>query len=341
MDRLILHCGLHKTGSTAVQATMHRNRDRLAESGIHYATTGVEGCGHHNLAWELMRDRRFDAVRGSFEDLESEIKGVTGHVLISSEDFESILHLPDRLLALERLAQRCGRALQIVVFLRNQIDYFESLYLEQLRHGCGQEASRLAEEALRTGWLSIDEWVYQFDYARMLETLFGTLEHSAVSVGVYDANSRADITRAFLQISFPEVDRPFDLRTPERFNTRLPLTDSLRSFLRNRLDGALSSSALRSATKAMERAQFERVALGAELRKRFTDRFEAGNSQVCRRLERVESALSGSKAVSDGTAVLEGVFSFETAALVNQAATRSVSRAQLFESLTQAWSAGR
>ncbi len=285
-----------------------------------------------------MRDRRFEAARGGFEDRESEIKDVTGHVLISSEDFESILHLPDRLLALERLAQRSGRVLRIVFFLRNQIDYFESLYLEQLRHGCGQEVSRLAEEALRTGWLSLDEWVYQFDYARMLEILSGALEDSAVSVGVYDAGSRANIATAFLRIARLEVVRPFDLSTPERFHTRPALTDSLRSFLRNRLDGTLSYSALRSATKAMERARFEAVALGAEWRKRFADRFKAGNSQVCRRLGLVETALSGSTAVPDGTAALEDVFSFETAAFVSQAAARNVSRSQLFESLTATWS---
>jgi hypothetical protein len=64
MKKIYIHCGFHKTGSTAVQIALSQNAERLRTEGYLYAHTGLVGDrmrqGHHNIAWELAGDRRFD-----------------------------------------------------------------------------------------------------------------------------------------------------------------------------------------------------------------------------------------------------------------------------------------
>lgn len=54
MDKLIIHIGMAKTGTTAVQSYMYANRLALLEQGINYPLSATYGTGHHPLAWSLL-----------------------------------------------------------------------------------------------------------------------------------------------------------------------------------------------------------------------------------------------------------------------------------------------
>jgi len=54
IDRLVLHIGSHKTGSTAIQRSLRDATDLLLERGILYPRTGRSGVGHAQLANELV-----------------------------------------------------------------------------------------------------------------------------------------------------------------------------------------------------------------------------------------------------------------------------------------------
>lgn len=51
MKRVIIHAGFHKSGTTALQESLYRNRDLLDKKGIHYFDFGRKA--HHRLAWSI------------------------------------------------------------------------------------------------------------------------------------------------------------------------------------------------------------------------------------------------------------------------------------------------
>lgn len=141
MRKIILHVGLEKTGTTYLQNVFSLNRQSLVNSGVHYPETGLED-GHHywfakalgfNFEHEIYdRGRLVGIKENMLKELE---QSHCQSVLISSEHFD---------FNASRLA--CGHVkdffsgfdVSVVIFLRNQIDYAQSLYVEHIKWG-GQE----------------------------------------------------------------------------------------------------------------------------------------------------------------------------------------------------------
>jgi hypothetical protein len=52
--KIIIHIGWHKTGTTAVQAFLKKNNEKLIhENKLYYATEGLVNFAHHHIAWAL------------------------------------------------------------------------------------------------------------------------------------------------------------------------------------------------------------------------------------------------------------------------------------------------
>src|SRR5207248_9700162 len=95
--RVLLHVGLHKTGTTALQLFLSNSAEHLQAQGVVYPRSGrppESTAGHHNIAWQLAGDRRFRSSAGTLDDVASEIASWPGDAILSSEDFESILGTP-------------------------------------------------------------------------------------------------------------------------------------------------------------------------------------------------------------------------------------------------------
>jgi hypothetical protein len=179
LKKLYVHCGFHKTGSTALQAALRASEAPLRQAGFLYPYAGSgdnpgapgdnpHQHGQHNLGFEIDRHWLFQPRFGTIAGLTKEIGGYPGHVILSSESFESVIENPDQFAALQALAQQTGRRLTLVVYLRNQLAYCESLYRELLRHEARKEYARHAGEILETGMLRFRESLYHFDYERTL-----------------------------------------------------------------------------------------------------------------------------------------------------------------------------
>ncbi|MHB1682023.1 MAG: hypothetical protein ACYCYO_04230 [Bacilli bacterium] len=97
--------------------------------------------GHHNLAWELNDDERFDPSAGNIQAFREELANVfQPRVILSSEDFEYLYCREDRLGLLKSLADSLGRDDYAVVCFRDWAGYANSLYAELTKHGLTKSA---------------------------------------------------------------------------------------------------------------------------------------------------------------------------------------------------------
>ncbi|SDY47533.1 hypothetical protein SAMN05444004_101531 [Jannaschia faecimaris] len=137
MPRLIVHAGIHKTGTTTLQKTLHANRTALQRQGILYPETGLlakpNTWGHHDLAYAL---RNADRGRDIWTALRAEADGTgQGTVVVSSEEL-SLLPFP-RLpgMAPYKIIAECfsGWDITLLCYLRPQADVVASLYNHQVK----------------------------------------------------------------------------------------------------------------------------------------------------------------------------------------------------------------
>jgi hypothetical protein len=165
--RVLLHAGLHKTGTTALQRFLSGVADELRGKGFLYPQSGrpqEAPDAQHNIAWQLGGDRRFRPSAGSLDDLAIEVSSFPGDAVVSSEDFESILGTPERFLPLFKHPLLKGHAFTIVFWVRDQASYLESLFFEMLHHRMAQDALRFCEAALTDGQIRHEDWIFHFDY---------------------------------------------------------------------------------------------------------------------------------------------------------------------------------
>src|SRR5580692_1458836 len=96
MRTALLHCGLHKTGTTALQNALRDHAAALPMAGYFVPRSGridAMGGGHHALAWRLTGDHRLGGG-DELPALERELATGSGNPILSSEDFETALAQP-------------------------------------------------------------------------------------------------------------------------------------------------------------------------------------------------------------------------------------------------------
>jgi hypothetical protein len=86
---VLVHIGPYKTGTTAIQSSLHEHRDQLAAQGVTYP-----GRYHRQMrpSWALLGRSRVgeaDVPRGEWDSMVDEVRAAPGRVVISSEDFAS------------------------------------------------------------------------------------------------------------------------------------------------------------------------------------------------------------------------------------------------------------
>jgi hypothetical protein len=86
---VLVHIGPYKTGTTAIQSSLHEHRAELAAAGVTYPGTRQRQM---RPSWALLgRSRLGEATVpvAEWDELVAEVRAATGRVVISSEDFSS------------------------------------------------------------------------------------------------------------------------------------------------------------------------------------------------------------------------------------------------------------
>lgn len=166
--KLILHAGWHKTGSTAIQQWCARNAAALDAHGVRYPVdSSLIWDGHHRIPWGLgvahpHADPDFNAAAW----LRRALRDAPDVLLLSSEDFEFI---PERGIGTIRTVAE-GIELQVIIFIRNVVDYLVSDYQQNVR----MDDSRYPHDIYR--------FAFQYNlHARM--DYFGLLQKWAAGLG--------------------------------------------------------------------------------------------------------------------------------------------------------------
>jgi len=167
--KVILHLGMHKTGSTALQAFLVAHAANLLQ---HRSVLVPEAGrpmlgerlsdGHHQLAWMLDADRPMHRERHGSPDLFARLRqeiddSAATTVILSSEELDA-LQRPE----IERLAAELGgHEVQVVVYLRRQDQFVQALYFTEVAYQGGKVAD--IESFIQSGRCS------SLDYAALLE----------------------------------------------------------------------------------------------------------------------------------------------------------------------------
>lgn len=231
MKQFIVHCGLHKTGTTAVQNFLTANRGALLRNGVLYPRAGTPDglTGQHNLAWELGRMRHFRTHCGTIDVLFDEIGSFEGRVIVSSEDFESSILHPERWARIAGRAQALGFEVLFVIYIRDVVHHLESVYLQKLRSGFGLEYAVTARTVVEDAVIRSNDWEYVFDRRAMVRAI-GAIPGARLLLRHYDALSGGTAEADFFTaVGLAHID--WDAPQSQLINVRDTIATSLRRFL--------------------------------------------------------------------------------------------------------------
>lgn len=130
-DRIVLHIGRQKSGTSVLQRTLSDSEAALAAAGVTYSKIGRKGVAHHPLAISLAHrgpaDTRSGAAAGRVvAEVAEALATGTGTWLFSSEAFQNV---PDPALLTGVFDPR---RTDVIVYLREQYCFAQSSYAQRI-----------------------------------------------------------------------------------------------------------------------------------------------------------------------------------------------------------------
>ncbi|MGH9381360.1 MAG: hypothetical protein ACRD2Z_12200 [Thermoanaerobaculia bacterium] len=268
--RLIIHAGIHRTGSTALQYFLANNRSELALQGFAYP---FDQPHHQQIAWALHRRRM--TGQGLLKRLEPLSRSTAHTIVLSGEDFS----IHRKLRWLQAVSETYDEV-RCVFYLRRQDDWLMSWYNQHIKWPFDKTKSTLSpQEFLAT----IDDY-YWLDYDSLLERWAQTLGEPAITVAVVEKDQVTDVVGHFSQAI--GIDTSGVTLDNGRRNDSLPvhLLEIARNFALFQLqprERLTLNAALRSALK--DWATDSTTVYSPEERLAVLERFVQSNRAVARR----------------------------------------------------------
>jgi len=126
--KLLLHIGMHKTGTSALQAFLRGQAPALTAQGVLYPRHGQHHDGAHHQLWHALADRSdTQAFREAIEAEAASHDRPIDTLLLSSEMLEKLCLEPTRRANIEAFI-RGFDAVRVIYVLRNQAEVVQSIY---------------------------------------------------------------------------------------------------------------------------------------------------------------------------------------------------------------------
>jgi len=205
MTDLFIHIGAPKTGTTAIQQYLLKNREALAREGVLYPVGGMLKSAHHVIGAAIFPGRssrlgaltREEALASSFKEIRREMAERKPRKLILSTEY-----LWGELSAsnIRKLLQPFDDlSIKIVAYLRRQDLLAQSLYVQAVKTGAMESFP---------AWLKrvVDGEKAGFDFHKVLSSWKNSGIAADIVVRVYEKSQlQGDICADFLATVCPEV----------------------------------------------------------------------------------------------------------------------------------------
>ncbi len=169
VSRLLIHIGTHKTGTTYLQNALASNRDKLQHVGVIYPEV-TPHPNHHGLIahWNHLHADYvpLGGALTAWRDIVDDFSSGDKDVLLSSEEFSRTgAQRPDFRKILTMVEQ--FDEVRLICFVRNQVDYLQSIYLENSKVASPPPAPEFVSSCLAA------DRVYgvSLDYSALITTL--------------------------------------------------------------------------------------------------------------------------------------------------------------------------
>jgi hypothetical protein len=225
---LIIHGGMHKTGSSVIQRTLYANRELLLGQGILYPLTGLIydfEAGHRHLGLKKALENSAKSI-DVFRQFNQEVdKSKCSVIILSHEDILS----PGRstLEGVRLLTENYD--VKLICYFRDPIQYFNAKYKEWVRRQkfAGEPGDFVVEHLDYLAW------------DKLLIPWFALLPKNNIVVRKYDRNSLINLSSlddfcetlvSHWNINIKEILRKF----PESNNVGLSNKETLLVLMRNK-----------------------------------------------------------------------------------------------------------
>lgn len=179
--KIIIHAGIHRTGTSSLQRFLHQNRDVLAKHRIAYPGSEIH---HQKAAWALKRD---PSDRSELDELISPLNE-NQVTILSAEDF--CIHTD--VSWLEALASK--HDVSAVFYLRRQDHWMMSWYNQHIKWPFDAAKSRMRKDEFLA---SINDF-YWLDFESLLHRWSKVLGKDAIHTAVVEPGQVDDVVADFV-----------------------------------------------------------------------------------------------------------------------------------------------
>jgi len=229
-NRVLLHIGVHKTGSTALQAALAGARPQLRRNGVLYPG---EADAHHNAAWAVTgRPFGFGAEAQQprirqWRSLSRRVRRHRGRAIVSSEFFGRMQ--PDNIrTVVEGLG---GDRVHVLLAVRPLVELLPSSWQQYLKTGLTTDYEEWLRDVLEPGRPTTTPGFWsRADFTRIIRRWKSVVPASRITAVVLDPKDRdlMDRTVAELVGIPPELIRENRAGTPSNRSLTAPEAELLR-----------------------------------------------------------------------------------------------------------------
>lgn len=232
--KLVIHCGLHKTGTSSFQHFCANNRDLLRGKGLHYPEWN--GREQHSYLLHVVQKNGLDVLRAFLSDNHAKAIDTCHTVLISGEDFENCIVDLAFAAEVEQCALDAGFvSIEWVVVTRDMDALLPSLYSQLSSHKVILREDSLYKIAHERGcfYLSTEDYspIFVLDFARFAERFRAHVTGSVWDIGfkdfVADHAGMVLLQRYLEPAAFEDVKRSASYeespRNPRKDETRVEI----------------------------------------------------------------------------------------------------------------------